>query len=366
MTAALFTPYVLSGLPLPNRVVVSPMCQYMAQEGVPGDWHLVHLGQFAQASPGLIMVEATGVVPEGRITPRCTGLYSDESERAFARIVSAMRALGGSRVGIQLSHAGRKASTLAPWDGGGEVPGAEAWQTVAPSAIPYLPGWRAPRAMTLDDIEALKASFADAARRAARCGFDLVELHAAHGYLLHQFLSPLTNRRADRYGGPLENRMRLTLEVFAAVRAAVGEAMPVIVRISATDWVEDGWDLASSVVLARELKALGCEMIDVSSGGLDQSQKIVAGPGYQAAFSGTIRCEAAIATMAVGQITQAIQAETILRSQQADLVALARGMLWNPRWTWHAAAELGEEMELPAPYARANPALRGRPFVTRR
>ena len=366
MASTLFSPHSLRGLTLANRIVVAPMCQYMARDGVPGDWHMVHLGQFAQASPGLVMIEASGVVPEGRITPGCPGIYSDESEAAFARIVGFMRSVGTSKIGIQLAHAGRKASTAAPWDGGGEVTDEEGWQVVAPSALPYLPAWRTPHALTLDDIEVLKQAYVDATRRAERIGLDLIEIHAAHGYLLHQFMSPLSNRRDDRYGGSLENRIRLPLEIFEAVRGAFPANKPVIVRISASDWVEGGWDLESSVVLAKELKALGCDMIDVSSGGLDQRQKIVPGPGYQVEFSETIRREADIATMAVGQITQAIQAESILRSGQADLVALARGMLWDPRWPWHAALELGEEFALPSPYARAHPAMRSKPFVTRK
>ncbi len=366
MAGMLFTPYSLRGLTLANRIVVAPMCQYMATDGVPGDWHLVHLGQFAQASPGLLMIEATGVTPEARITPGCPGLYSDACEDAFARIVKVCRAIGQTKIGIQLAHAGRKASTAAPWDGGGEVTDEQGWQVVAPSAVPYLPAWRTPHALTIEDIAELKQAYVDATKRAERIGLDLIEVHAAHGYLLHQFLSPLSNRRDDRYGGSLENRMRLVLEVFQAIRDTFPAEKPVIVRISATDWVEGGWDIPSSVILARELKALGCDMIDVSSGGLDQSQKIVPGPGYQVDFSDQIRRESGIATMAVGQITQAIQAETIVRSGQADLVALARGMLWDPRWTWHAAVELGEELALPAPYARANPALRSKPFVTRK
>jgi 2,4-dienoyl-CoA reductase-like NADH-dependent reductase (Old Yellow Enzyme family) len=365
MPSTLFSPFPLRGVTLENRIVVAPMCQYMSKDGVPGDWHLVHLGQFAQASPGLILMEATGVTPEGRITPGCLGLYSDESEAALSRIAAFSRSVGTSKIGIQLNHAGRKASTAAPWDGGGELMTAEAWQAAAPSSLPYLPTWRVPHAMTIEDIDAVKRAFADAARRAARIDLDVIEVHAAHGYLLHQFMSPLSNQRTDRYGGSLENRIRLTLEVFQAVRDAFPAAKPVIVRISATDWVEGAWDLASSIVLARALKTMGCDLIHVSSGGLDQRQKIVPGPGYQVGFSEAIRRDAGIATMAVGQITEPIQAETILRSGQADLVALARSVLWNPRWSWHAALALGDEVALPVPYARCHPAMRSKPFVTR-
>lgn len=366
MSARLFSPYRMRDVTLANRVVVAPMCQYMATQGVPSDWHLVHLGQLAQASPGLIIVEATGVSPEGRITPHCTGLYSDASEAAFARIGKFIRSVGESKFGIQLGHAGRKASTAAPWDGGGQIADASGWQSVAPTAEPYLPGWGLPAALDLAGIEKIKQDFSDAAQRADRAGMDLVEIHGAHGYLLHQFLSPFTNKRTDSYGGSLANRMRLTLEVFEAVRAVFPAKKPVIVRISATDWIEGAWDVPSSVILSRELKARGCDMIHVSSGGLDQAQKITVGAGYQVEFSEAIRSQADIPTIAVGQITSAIQAETILRTEQADLIGLARAMLWDPRWTWHAAVELGAEIALPSPYARCNPALRGKPFVTRR
>ena len=365
MPSLTFSSLRLRELTLPNRVAVAPMCQYLAEGGVPGDWHLVHLGQFAQSGPGLILVEATGVEPEGRITPGCTGLYDDACEAAFARIAGFVRSVGGSKVGIQLSHSGRKGSTVAPWKGGGPIPDGGGWATESASAVPYLPGWPEPRTLGDEGMRRIADAFAAAARRADRAGFDLVEVHAAHGYLLHQFLSPLTNRREDGYGGSLEGRMRFPLEVFRAVRAAFPAAKPVLLRLSATDWIEGGWDLAQSVVFARALKAEGCDMIDVSSGGLDQRQKIAPGPGYQVGFAEAIRREAGIPVMAVGQITEPAQAETILAAGQADMVALARGMLWDPRWTWRAAVALGQEIALPAPYARCNPALRAVPFVTR-
>lgn len=366
MSSLLFTPLPIGKLSLPNRIVVAPMCQYMATDGVPGDWHLVHLGQFAQSGPGLILVEATGVETEGRITPGCTGLYSDESEAAFARIIGFCRSVGESRIGIQLGHAGRKASTKRPWEGAGQIRRADGgWPTSAPSAVPYLETWETPAALDDAGLARVRNAFADAARRAARAGFDLIEVHAAHGYLLHQFLSPLSNTREDAYGGSLENRCRFPLEVFQAVRDAFPADRPVILRLSATDWVEGGWDLAQSVAFAKALKRAGCDMIHVSSGGLDQRQQIVPGPGYQVDFAHEIRRQADMPVMAVGQITEPIQAETILRSGQADAVALARGMLWDPRWVWHAAKELGEEIALPAPYARSNPAMRGKPFITR-
>ncbi len=365
MPSTLFSPYTMRSLEIPNRIAVAPMCQYMATDGVPNDWHLVHLGQFAQSGPGLIIAEATGVEPEGRITPGCTGLYSDACEEGFARVIRFARSVGNSRFGIQLAHAGRKASTSAPWEGGGPVQDG-AWQTCSASAVPYLAGWPTPTALDADGMARVTAAFVQATKRAARIGTDLIEVHAAHGYLLHQFLSPMSNQRTDNYGGSLANRMRFPLEVFEAVRAAFPAERPVNLRLSATDWVEGGWDLAQTIVFSRTLREMGCDMIHVSSGGLDQRQAIIPGPGYQVDFCDAIRREAQVPTMAVGQITSAVQAETILRSGQADMVALARGMLWDPRWTWRAAVEMGEELTLPAPYARANPALRSKPFVTRK
>ncbi len=367
MASTLFSPMSLRGLTLSNRIVVAPMCQYSATDGVPGDWHLVHLGQFAQSGPGLIIIEATGAEPQGRITPGCTGLYSDACEAGFARIVTFVRRVGSCKLGIQLAHAGRKGSTAAPWEGGGMLgQEADAWQTESASGVPYLPGWPSPKALDADGMARVTAAFVGAAGRAARLGLDLVEVHAAHGYLLHQFLSPITNRRTDAYGGSLDNRMRFPLEVFAAVRAAFPVDKPVTFRISATDWMEGGWDLAQSILLCRTLGEMGCDMIHVSSGGLDQRQAVVTGPGYQVDFCAAIRHGAAIPTMAVGQITEPLQAETILRSGQADMIALARGMLWDPRWVWRAALALGEDISLPAPYARAHPALRAKPFITRK
>ncbi len=365
MTSQLFTPFDLGGLLLPNRVVVSPMCQYSATDGVPGAWHHAHLGQFAMSGPGLIFVEATGVEPQGRITPRCTGLYDDATEAAFAQIVAFMKSVGNSRVGIQLSHSGRKGNTVPPWEGGGRIEGEGGWVPDAPSAVAYLPGWPAPNAMDTAALARVRDAFADSARRAARAGFDIIEVHAAHGYLLHQFMSPITNTRTDAYGGSLENRMRYPLEVFEAVREAFPADRPVMLRLSATDWIEGGWDMEGSLAFALALKARGCAALDVTSGGLDQRQKIITGPGYQVGFAEAIRREVGLPVMAVGQITEPIQAETIVATGQADLVALARGMLWDPRWTWKAALALGAEISLPAQYARSNPALSAKPFVTR-
>ena len=366
MVSYLFSPFTLRELELSNRIVVAPMCQYSANEGTVGDWHLMHLGHLALAGPGLLIIEATGGSPTGRITPACTGLYSDENEAAFARVIALCREISASPIGIQLNHAGRKGSTRAPWLDGGPLAETEgAWLPSAPSAVPYLPHWETPVALDADGLDNVRNDFVQATRRAARLGLELVELHVAHGYLLHQFLSPLSNRRKDRYGGDLEGRMRFPLEVFDAVRAVFPADRPLTVRLSATDWVDGGWDLAQSVVFAQELKALGCDLIHVTSGGLAQEQKIITGPGYQTEFAAHIRRKAGIPVMAVGQITTPVQAETIVRSGQADLVALARGLLWDPRWVWKAALECGAEIELPPPYARANPALRATPFVKR-
>lgn len=366
MASRLFAPLALRGMTVPNRITVAPMCMYRATEGVPSHWHVTHLGQFAIGGAGLIIAEATGVLPEGRITPGCPGLWNDAQETAWAKVVEFIHAESPAKIGIQLAHAGRKASTLPPWEGAGPAQGDAAWQTVGPADVPYLPSWPAPRAMTEADIAQVVAAFADAARRAVRAGFDLIEIHAAHGYLLHQFLSPLTNTRNDAYGGSLEGRMRFPLEVFRAVRAAVPDDMPVILRLSATDWVEGGWDVAEAVTFSAALRDLGCDMIDVSSGGLDNRQTIITGPGYQVEFARRIRAEAGIPTMAVGQITEPHQAETILAGGQADMIAIARGMLWNPHWAWHAALALNEEISLHASYARSHPAMRGKPFIVRK
>jgi len=352
----LFTPFALRGLELANRVVVSPMCQYSAEDGRAGDWHLAHLGQLAVSGPGLVILEATAVEPRGRITPRCLGLWDETCEAALARVVRFCREHGQARLGIQLAHAGRKASTHPPWLGQGAVPeGQGGWQTVAPSALAAGQGMPLPQALSGAQIEALIEAFAAAARRAARAGFDLVEIHAAHGYLLHEFLSPLSNHREDQWGGSLENRMRLPLAVFEAVRAEWPSERPLGVRVSATDWVAGGWDLEQTVALARALAERGCDFLDCSSGGLSEAQEIPLGPGYQVPFAERVRRETGMATIAVGLISEPRQAEAILAGGRADLVALARGMLDDPRWTWHAAAALGAEVAYPGPYLRCRP-----------
>lgn len=362
MASALFSPLDIRGLSISNRIIVAPMCQYTASNGTVGDWHIMHLGQFAVSGPGLVFVEATGVEPEGRITPGCVGLYSDENEAGLQRVVDFCNAYGNAPMGIQLAHAGRKASTDLPWNGGKPLDaGNGAWQTVAPSAEAFGPGWHTPEAMTDETCERVKNGFVQAAERAVRIGFKAVELHCAHGYLLHQFLSPLSNKRNDSYGGSLEGRMRYPLEIVEAVRKVLPDDLPLGVRISATDWVEGGWDVDQSIAFAKAAKAAGADFIDVSSGGNSGAQKIEVGPGYQTGFAARIKVESGLATMAVGMITDPIQAENIIRTGQADMVALARGMLYDPRWAWHAAEKLRSYAAFPPQYQRSHPAMSGEP-----
>ena len=361
---ALFEPMEIRDLTLKNRAVVSPMCQYSADDGSATDWHLMHLGQFAVSGVGLILVEATGVSPEARISPGCLGLWSDENQEALARVVGFCRDYGNATMGIQLAHAGRKASTDLPWYGGAPIPAADprGWQTVAPSAAAYNEAFETPTALDDDGLAKIVDDFVAAARRADEIGFDVVEVHMAHGYLMHQFLSPLSNQRNDAYGGALEGRMRFPLEVFAAVRAVWPKTKALGVRISATDWVEgSSWTVEEASRFTAALYAAGADFIDVSSGGNSPAQQIEAGPGYQTGFAATIRREVGIPTMAVGQITEPRQAEAILRSGQADMVALARGMLFNPRWAWHAAEALDAEATFAPQYMRSSRALRGEP-----
>ncbi len=363
MSNLLFSPITLRSLKIANRIIVAPMCQYSAQDGTPGDWHLMHLGQFAVSGAGLVIVEATGVDPSGRITPGCTGLYSDENEKAFSRIISFFRNYGSAKIGLQLAHAGRKASTNFPWKGGLPLRESDgAWQTVAPSAIPYAPNWHVPEALDDRRLSDVKQAYEQAAERALKLDFDLLEIHSAHGYLLHQFLSPLSNERTDHYGGSLENRMRYPLEVFEVVRAIWPEERPLGVRFSATDWIDGGWDIESSIVYCKELMKRGCDFVDVSSGGLAPAQRITSAPGYQAGFAAEIRKATGAITIAVGRITDPHQAETILRSQQADMISMARGMLFNPRWPWHAAVALDGNASFPPQYQRSHPSLAGEPI----
>ncbi len=353
--AHLFEPLSVRGLTLRNRIVVSPMCQYSAADGLPNDWHFVHLGSRAIGGAGLVLTEATAVVPEGRISPDDLGIWIDAQAAAFERITRFVREQGAVP-GIQLAHAGRKAGTWRPWAGQGSVPRAQGgWESVAPSAVPFAPGYDRPRALAADEIPQIVAAFREAARRARSAGFDVAEVHAAHGYLLHQFLSPLSNVRTDKYGGSFENRCRLLLEVVQAVRMEWPDSLPVWVRLSVTDWVNGGWDLNQSLALAGHLLGLGVDVIDCSSGGAVADAKIPLGPGYQAAFAAEIRRVTGIRTGAVGLITSPPQADHIIRSGQADCVLLARELLRDPYWPLRAAAALGRELEWPAQYLRAAP-----------
>jgi len=355
--SALFSPVRLGELELPNRIVIAPMCQYSAEAGCATDWHMIHLGQMALSGAGLLILEATGVLPEGRISPADLGLYSDENEAALARVLAAVRRYSDMPIGIQLGHAGRKASSRAPWDGGKLLlPDEGGWTRVAPSAITLSADEPAPDALDAAGLERIREAFVAAARRADRLGIDLIELHGAHGYLLHQFLSPLSNQRTDAYGGSLENRMRFPLEVFDAVRAVFPKGKPVGIRISASDWVDGGWDLEQSIVFARAIEALGCDFIHVSSGGLSGAQQIPLKPGYQIHFAEAIKQVVTMPVIGVGLITEPEHAESIVADGEADLVALARGMLYDPHWPWHAAARLGAKVHAPKQYWRCEPA----------
>ena len=354
MTHKLFSSWTLRSVTLRNRICVAPMCQYSTPDGVAGDWHMVHLGSRAVGGAGLVMVEAAAISPEGRISPRDLGIWTDAQARALAPIVAFMKTQG-TVTAIQIAHAGRKASTRPPFLGGDPIaPDAEGgWEPLGPSALPFHHSHTVPHAMDAQNLEKVRRDFVAAARRALAAGFEVLELHMAHGYLLHSFLSPISNQRTDDYGGSLENRMRLPLEITAAVRAVWPEDLPLWVRISATDWVRGGWDLEQSVVLAKALKDRGVDVIDCSSGGMTPDAVIPAGPGFQTPFASAIRQEVGIPTVAVGLITEAMQAEHILVTEQADAVALARELLRNPYWPLHAARELGVDIAWPVQYDRA-------------
>jgi 2,4-dienoyl-CoA reductase-like NADH-dependent reductase (Old Yellow Enzyme family) len=354
--SALFSPITLRDLVLPNRIMVAPMCQYSAVDGAANDWHFTHINMLALSGAAMFCIEATAVEAVGRITPGCLGLYSDADEAALQPVLESVRKHSKTAIAIQLAHAGRKGSSHTPWDGGQQIPFAQGgWQTEAPSAVPHKDGEAPPRAFDAAGLARVRDAFVAATKRAERLGIDAIELHCAHGYLLHQFLSPISNQRTDEYGGSLQNRLRYPLEVFDAVRAAFPKHKPVGIKVSATDWVEGGWDVAQTIELAKELKTRGVDWIDVSSGGVSGLQKIPLGPGYQVPLAAEIRKATGVTTMAVGLITETKQAEEILESGNADMIALARGMLYDPRWGWHAAAELGGHAEAPPQYWRSQP-----------
>lgn len=364
---SLFQPLALRDLTLSNRVIVSPMCQYSAIDGVAQDWHTVHLGQLALASAGMLILEATAVEDIGRITPGCLGLYNDAQTTRLAELVTLLRQLNPRvplPVCIQLGHAGRKGSSYRPWDTGQQIPlDKNGWITAAPSAIEHHDGELPPEAMGAAQLSALTAKFVAAVERAETAGFDAIELHCAHGYLLHQFLSPIANQRTDEYGGSLQNRMRFPLEVFRAMRAAWPDHKPLGVRLSATDWdPASSWDIEESTQFCKLLEAAGCDWLDVSSGGVSRHQQIIIEPGYQVPFAERIKSEVTIPIMAVGLITEPEQAQKILTDGKADMVALARTLLFNPRWVWHAAARLGASVDAPVQYWRSTPADVGRLF----
>lgn len=351
--ARLFSPLRLRELVFKNRIFVSPMCQYSAVDGTPTDWHLVHLGSRAIGGAALVMTEATAVSPEGRISPFDTGIWSREQAAGFRKIAGFIRQ-HGAVAGIQIAHAGRKASTDVPWRGGKPLDsGNGGWQPIAPSAVPFADGYAVPREMTEADMERVGKEFVAATRHGRDAGFEVIEIHMAHGYLLHEFLSPLTNRRTDAFGGSLENRLRFPVSVARAVRAEWPERLPVFVRVSAVDWVDGGWDLPQTVALARELKKIGIDMVDCSSGGAVPDAKIPAGPGFQTPFAAAVRREAVIATGAVGLITEPAQAEQIVSTGVADAVMIARGFLRDPYWPLHAARGLGVDIPWPPQYERA-------------
>ncbi len=366
MSSALFSPVTMRGLTLPNRVVVSPMCQYNSVDGSANDWHLMHLGSLSLGAAGLVMTEMTNVSAAGRITHKCAGIWSDANEAALKRVHDFCRTYGVARLGVQLGHAGRKGSTVPPAAGGRPLTAEEnPWQTEAPSALPYDPSWPAPRELGKADIKRLIAEFVASAQRIDRIGFDTIELHGGHGYLLHQFMSPLSNRRGDEYGGSFENRIRFPLEVFAAVRAAFSSDKPLGIRVSATDWVDGGWTPEETVKLAHELKALGCDFMDVSTGGLDPRQKIPLAASYQVPFGEAVRKATGMKTMSVGLITGAREAEDIIASGRADFIAIGRGALYDPRWAWHAAEELGAETAYAPKMMACHPKMRPQIFPNR-
>jgi 2,4-dienoyl-CoA reductase-like NADH-dependent reductase (Old Yellow Enzyme family) len=353
----LFSPFAIGNLKLKNRVVIAPMCQYSAVDGKMTDWHLMHLGNLAVSGAGMLIIEATAVSPDGRISYGDVGLYSDDCEAAMARVLNGVRGWSDMPIAVQLAHAGRKASSAKPWNGGGQIGKAQdnGWQTFAPSAVAFKDDYEPPVALDAEGLQRIRDGFADSASRAARLGLEAIEIHAAHGYLLHEFLSPLSNKRTDAYGGSLENRMRFPLEIFETVRAAFAPDRPVTVRVSASDWAEGGWTLEETIGFAQALEQRGCSAIHVSSGGLAVDQQIAIGPNYQVPFARAVKAAVSMPVIAVGLITEFEQAEAIVSTGDADFVGLARAMLYNPRWPWHAAAHFGENIAAPDQYLRCQP-----------
>lgn len=356
MTSALFSPIRLADLELANRIVVAPMCQYSADDGAATDWHITHLGMLANSGAGLVVVEATHVERRGRITHGCLGLYSDACEAALERVVNHCRRIGTAKLGIQLAHAGRKASAQRPWQGAKALgPNEDPWPTIAPSALPFGPGWHTPAAMTEDDMARVRASFTQAAHRAVRLGFDAIELHLAHGYLLHSFVSPLSNKRNDQWGGTLDGRMRFPLEVARSVRDVVPSGTPLGARITGTDWVEGGLTADDAVALTKGLKAEGLDYVDVSSGNIIPESRWGNEPGFNVPMAERVRRETGMPVRAVGLIVNAKQAEAIVAEGKADMIAMARAFLDDPHWGWHAAQTLSAEVARPLQYARTAP-----------
>jgi 2,4-dienoyl-CoA reductase-like NADH-dependent reductase (Old Yellow Enzyme family) len=358
MTAALFSPIRLADLELANRIVVAPMCQYSADDGAATDWHITHLGMLANSGAGLVVLEATHVERRGRITHGCLGLYSDACEASLERVVNHCRRIGTAKLGIQLAHAGRKASAQRPWEGAKALgPNEDPWPTIAPSALPFGPGWHTPAAMTEDDMARVRTAFTQAAHRAVRLGFDAIELHLAHGYLLHSFVSPLSNKRNDQWGGTLDGRMRFPLEVARAVRELVPSGTPLGARITGTDWVEGGLTADDAVALTKALKAEGLDYVDVSSGNIIPESRWGNEPGFNVPIAERVRRESGMPTRAVGLIVNAKQAEAIVAEGKADMIAMARAFLDDPHWGWHAAQTLSAEVARPLQYARTAPGL---------
>lgn len=356
MSATLFSPFELGSLKLENRIVISPMCQYSAVNGSASAWHRTHIGNLSLSGASLMLLEATAVEAAGRITPYCLGLYSDANEQALASVLEEVRQFSDMPIGIQLCHAGRKSSSEPPWRGGSQIALDDGgWRAYGPSARSQSDGEVPPIELDRDGMTRIRDAFVDSARRAERLGLAAIELHFAHGYLLHQFLSPVANQRTDEYGGTLDNRMRFPLDIYDAVRAVWPAGKPLGVRVSATDWVEDGWDIEQTIELARRLKARGCDWIDVSTGGVSPLQTIPVGPHYQIPFARAVREATGMKTIGVGLITDAIEADKVIREGDADLIALARAVLWDPRWPWHAAAALGATVKAPPQYWRCEP-----------